>query len=114
MAVGHHLGTVDLGPDVTYDQWKTFMISEWIPALNKQFDGDCMIYLIEGERGQYKESLGMLWIFKSVKVRNKYWPEFQQSSEAFNAIFEKLRPLYQELGELGEFKVQSSTSWIVF
>ena len=111
--VSHHLGTVELSPDVTYNQWKTFMVSEWIPALNKELKGDCKIYFIEGERGQQKESLGMLWIFKSVETRDKYWPGFQESSEAWKTIFNKLQSLYQKFAELGEFRVESSSGWII-
>jgi len=111
--VSHHIGTVNLNPDVTYNQWKTFMLSEWIPALNKEFEGDCKIYFIEGERGHNKESLGMFWVFKSIEARDKYWPEFQKSSEAWKTIFNKLQPLYQRFTKLGEFKVDSSSGWIV-
>lgn len=111
--VSHHIGTVKLSPDVTYDQWKGFMLSEWLPAINKEFEGDCKIYFIEGERGHYNGSFGMFWVFKSVEARDKYWPEFQKSSEASKGIFNKLHPLYQKFIELGELKVETSSGWVV-
>ena len=83
------------------------MVSEWVPALNEELKGDCQIYFIEGERGQNKESLGMFWIWKSRETRDKYWPGFQESSEAWKTIFNKLQPLYQKFTELGEFKAES-------
>jgi hypothetical protein len=112
-AVGQHIGTVNLNSDVTYNQWKSFIISEWLPALNKEFNGDCKAYFIEGERGHYKGSSALLLVFTSVEARNKYWPEFQKSSDAFNIIFNKLLPLKEKFDQFGEFKIESSSGWIV-
>lgn len=112
-AIGHHVGIVKLSPDATYNQWKSFMISEWIPALNKEFEGDCKAYFIEGERGRYEGSAGVILAFNSVETRDKYWPEFQKSSEVWKTIYKKLLPLKKKFDELGEFKIESSSTWVV-
>jgi hypothetical protein len=88
-------------------------MSEWLPALNKEFNGDCKVYFIEGERGHYKGSSALLLVFKSVEARNKYWPEFQKSSDAYNIIFNKLLPLKKKFDDLGVFNIESSSGWIV-
>jgi hypothetical protein len=111
--VGQHIGTVNLNPDVTYNQWKSFMMSEWLPAINKEFEGECKFYFIEGERGHYKGSIALLTVFISVEARDKYWPEFQQGTDAWKSIYNKLLPLKKKFDELGVFKIESSSDWIV-
>ncbi len=110
--VGFHVGTVILNPDVTFNQWKSFFIEEWLPAINKEFEGEMKYYFLEGERGDQKGYFTVLTV-KSIQVRDKYWPEFKKSSEAFNTKFNNLIPVYNKLNALGEFKVESSTDWLV-
>jgi len=110
--IGIHVGTVKLHPDVTYNQWKSFMIEEWLPAINKEFEGEMKYYFLEGERGDQKGNFSVITV-KSIQVRDKYWPEHQKSSEAFNTKFNNVIPVYNKLNALGEFNVESSTDWLV-
>jgi hypothetical protein len=106
------VGTVKLNPDVTYNQWKSFFTEEWLPAINKEFEGEMMFYFLEGERGDLKENFSVLTV-KSIQVRDKYWPEFNKSSEAFNTKLNNVIPVYNKLNALGEVKFESSTDWLV-
>jgi len=110
--IGFHVGTVKLNPDVTYNQWKSFFIEEWLPAINKEFEGEMKWYFLEGERGDQKGNFSVL-ILGSIQVRDKYWPEFGKSSEAFNTKFNNVIPVYNKLNALGEVKFESSTDWLV-
>ena len=111
--LGTHFGTVELKPDVTYEQWKSFVKEEYIPAYNKEFEGDIKAYFIEGERGNFEGYCGFFLVFQSVEKRNKYWPEFQKSTETYSQKIKNVMPVYNKLNELGEFKIESSTDWIV-
>ena len=44
--IGYHVGNVKLNPDVTYNQWKSFFIEEWLPAINKEFEGEYEFYFL--------------------------------------------------------------------
>jgi hypothetical protein len=111
-AIGFHVGTVKLNPDVTYNQWKSFMTEEWLPAINKEFEGEMKYYFLEGERGDQTGNFSIITV-KSIQVRDKYWPEHKKSSEAFNTKLNNVIPVYNKLNALGEFKVELSTDWLV-
>lgn len=111
--VGFHIGTVNLSSGVTYEQWETFLKDKVFEAYNKEFKGEIMVYLADGERGMYGKHIGRIMVIKSVKVRNKYFPEPGKSSELFRTKMEKVQPLVDELEKLGTYVEDNYTDWII-
>ena len=111
--VGFHVGTVNLDPDVTFNQWKEYALEKYVPAFNKEFEGDVTLYYADGERGEFKNYVGMYLVFKSVEVRDKYIPEESKTSEMFNSKWEKLKPVRDELDKLGEWSADHWTDWVI-
>lgn len=111
--VGFHIGTVNLSPGVTYEQWETFLKDKVFEAYNKEFKGEIMVYLADGERGKYGKYIGRIMVIKSVKVRNKYFPEPGKGSELFRSKMEKVQPLVNELEKLGTYVEDHYTDWII-
>lgn len=70
--LGMHIMTVELKPDATMDQFKTFFITRVIPAYEKEFKG-VKGYLVKGVRGENNNSFGTIWLFESEQARNKYF-----------------------------------------
>ena len=78
-----------------------WLCSGWIPGLlalivyfnqmwvNKISQGDGVVYLIEGIRGENEYKFGTITIFKSREMRNKYWDEEGNETEAWTQGFEK-------------------------
>ncbi len=110
--VGFHIITPSLNPDVTFNQWKDFTINTYIPAFNKEFAGEITYYCASGERGKYKNYLCVMMVFKSVEVRDKYWPTEGNSSDLYKAKWANLKPLYDEWQKLGTYSTES-TDWVI-
>ena len=111
--VGFHVGTVDLAPDVSLDQWKKFAIDTYFPAVNKAYKGEVTMYLADGERGKFVNYVGMYIIFESIEVRNKYIPEPGVRSELNQSIWETVKPIYDEWQKLGNFSREHYTDWVI-
>ena len=83
-----HVITLNLDPDVTYNQWKNIVLNKWVPAFNEQFQGDVEFYLAEVDRGDDENGLSFLYIFKTVEVREKYFTQEGQPTELWSSKFE--------------------------
>ena len=46
-----HVISVNLDPDVTFNQWENFGLTKFIPALNEEFQGDIELYYAKVDRG---------------------------------------------------------------
>lgn len=110
--IGFHVITPDLNPDVTFNQWKTFAMDKYVPAFNKEFEGEIAIYWLSGERGKYKNSVAFMIVFKSLEVRNKYIPEVSATSDLFNAKLEKVKPVLDEWMKMGTYTSEWS-DWVI-
>lgn len=80
-----------LKPDVTMNQFLDFYINKYIPEFEKNYLGVKMFVLM-GDRGEKKNQLGEVWYFESVKVRDKYYPTENDTtnSDAVKAAEEKM------------------------
>lgn len=110
--IGFHVITPDLNPDVTFNQWKTFAMDKYVPAFNKEFDGEISIYWLSGERGKYKNSVAFMIVFKSLEVRDKYIPEVSTTSDLYNAKIEKMKPILDEWMKMGTYTSEWS-DWVI-
>ena len=109
--LGVHNLTVKLEADVTMNQFKDFFSNKVIPEYEKYFTG-VKAHLLEGVRGDNKNSLGLLFFFESENVRNKYFNEDGSQSDLGIATFEKLQSVQAELAKLGTW-TSKYTDWIV-
>lgn len=110
--IGFHVITPDINPDVTFNQWKTFAMDKYMPAFNKEFDGEISIYWLSGERGKYKNSVAFMIVFISLEVRNKYIPEVSTTSDLYNAKIEKMKPILDEWMKMGTYTIEF-TDWVI-
>src|SRR4030042_6346588 len=85
-----HVITANLDPDVTYNQWKNFGLTKSIPAFNKEFQGDVIMYFAEVDRGDDENGLSLIFIFKSLEVRDKYFTKEGTPTELWNSKWEKV------------------------
>jgi len=100
--LGLHVITINLDPDVTFNQWENFGITKYIPALNKEFQGDVEMYYLKVDRGDDENGLGLLWLFKSSEVRAKYFSEEGDPTDLFNSKLEKaLQSISEEMSKIG-------------
>ena len=112
--VGTHVGTIILNPDVSYNQYKTFLLTKYIPELNKAYNGDMMMYFAESDRSNGEPHvITMMYVFTSVEARNKYFPTPEKFSDLFTATQEKLKPMDDQLAKLGAYSEKFYHDWIV-
>jgi len=112
--VGTHVGTIILNPDVSYNQYKTFLLTKYIPELNKAFNGDMMMYFAESDRSNGEAHvITIMYLFRSVEARNKYFPTPEKFSDLFTATQEKMKPMDDQLTKLGAYTEKFYHDWIV-
>ena len=109
--LGLHTMTITLKPDVTMDQFKTFFIGKVIPEYEKQFQG-VKGYLVNGIRGENKNSFGIVWLFETEKTRDKYFNMDESMTDLGKSTVEKLGPINKELEKLGTYTTKY-TDWVV-
>jgi hypothetical protein len=110
--LGVHLRSIALQPNVTMERYLDFYINKYIPAYEKNYPG-VKVYVIKSIRGEDENSFGLAYIFESIDVRNKYWPEKDVQSELALEATKKLQPIIDELRKLGTATVIKLTDWIV-
>ena len=93
--VGLHTMTVNLDPDVTMNQYKDFLRTKWIPAIEKHTPG-MKAYLLQAIRGENQNSLGIIFMFNSDEDRNKYWNADGTPTELQQAVGEKMQAINAE------------------
>lgn len=111
--VGFHVGTVILDPDVTYNQYKDFVINKQIPAFEKQFQGDIKVYLADGDRGDDENCVSTFYVFKSVEVRDKYFTKEGSPTELFNSKMGNIQAINDEADKLGTISRKHYTDWVI-
>jgi hypothetical protein len=111
--IGVHVMDLKLQPDVTYNQWKDFYLNTVIPKNEELTQGDLKIYLIEGIRGENKNEIGIIYLFKSEAVRDKYMNDDGSATEFGKPLFEKLNKIFEELGKFEKSSNTTFTDWIV-
>jgi len=111
--IGMHVGTMILDPNVTYNQFKDFWINKYIPEWDKQLQGDIKLVLAEGDRGADVNCISVMYVFKSVEVRDKYFSKEGSMTEFANTQFEKLSTIEAEFSKLGTYSEKHYTDWII-
>ena len=109
---GLHVITINLKPNVTDDQFKTFFVSKVLPEYEKQWTG-LKGYLIKSVRGEYKNRFAIVWLFESEKARNKYFNVDGTANELEKSALEKVKPIEEALKKYGTYTVKYMDDWIV-
>jgi hypothetical protein len=99
--IGLHVFTLDLKPGVTFDQYKDFFLTKYIPALNKNFP-DVDHYLARGNRKENKDEIGLVVVFGSQEAKEKYYQKDGSTTELMNSLLEKVQPVRARLDSLGK------------
>lgn len=85
-----HVITVKLDPDVTYNQWKNVVLNIGIPAFNREFQGDITMYYAEVDRGNDTNGISLVYVFKSLEARDKYFTKEGTATELWSTKWEKV------------------------
>jgi hypothetical protein len=94
--LGLHSFTPTLKPGVTMKQYKEFYTSTVIPEFGKAFP-DVKVYLLTSVRGQDSSGMGVVYVFDSEAVRNKYFNNDGSMSAAGVAANDKLGELRKKM-----------------
>jgi hypothetical protein len=83
-------------------EYLDFYITRYLPEYEKNYPG-VKLHAIKGIRGENENSFGLLFIFNSVEVRDKYWPQKDVNSESAQEASKKMQPVIEDsLGTLTE------------
>jgi|SRR5882724_9374419 len=111
---GLHVITVNLKPNVTMDEFKTFFIREVIPEYEKYWPG-LKGYLVKSVRGEYKDRFAIVWLFKTEADRNRNFDANGKANELEKAALEKVKPIEERLkNEYGTYTVKYMDDWVVY
>lgn len=67
-----------------------------------------------GRQRRQKNQIGIVWVFESVAVRDKYYPtENSTGSEAVSEAENKLKEVNEEFNKYATFSYRIYTDWIV-
>jgi len=108
--IGTHVFSVNLDPDVTMNQFLDAYKTKVLPEYEKNFEAKC--YLVKSIRGVCENCYGVIIIFKSQAVRDKYWKEDGSLTDLGHAGFERMQPVNAEMQKFGEF-TSKYTDWLV-
>jgi len=109
--IGFHILTITPNPDVTFNQYMDFFMHKWVPKYEESFPG-LKLFVVKGERGENNNRVGLLFLFESAEIRDKYWPKMDEGSELAQQGFDKLRPTSIEMQKLGTWS-SVHTDWVV-
>lgn len=109
--IGLHAFSLNLDPDVTFNQYKDFFTRKYIPELDKHYP-DVKHYFVEGNRGENRNLIGLIVVFGSQEVKNKYYNEDGSRTELTKTLQERIQPIRDELDKLGTVTAEY-TEWMV-
>ena len=107
--------TFTLNPDVTMNQFMDFYVNKYIPEFEKNYPG-VKSYLLWGDRGDKKNQIGVLDVYESVVIRDRYY-SVENDTTMTNAVKvanEKMKDINQEMGKffIGS-GTRAYTDWII-
>lgn len=83
MVFGLH--AIDLRPGADTAAFERFLREEFVPGGGYRLPGATPFFL-KGDRGDHLNGFGLLWVFDSVEVRDRYFPSHGATSEAWQAV----------------------------
>ena len=110
--IGLHLMNVKLNEGVTMEEFQEFFVNKVIPEYEKHF----MIkgHLVKSVRGEYKDKLGLLWVFATEPTRDYYFNEDGTPNAYELEGLAKAKPVEDELKRrFGSYEVDYKDDWVV-
>ena len=71
------------------------------------------MYLLEGIRGESKNEIGLIYVFKSEATRDKYYNEDESLTELGKEFMEKLKSVFEEAEKYEKEFRNKYNDWIV-
>lgn len=109
--LGLHYGYVNLNPDVTMNQFKTFYISTVIPDIEKNMPG-VKVIVAKGLRGENENAFAVMYLFDSEATRNKYFGSEGAVTDAGKSAMEKTQATSDKLSKMGTMTTKY-TDWLI-
>ena len=109
--LGIHVFEVILQPDVTYNQFKEFLLNKSFPKYEEAFKGDVKLYLIEGIKGENKDKFGWIFLFKSTEALNKWVGE--KGGINSDEFMETVSEVMEEQNKYVKVFEHPFTDWVV-
>ena len=109
---GVHVLTIQLKPNATMEQFKTFFVNNVLPEYEKHWEG-LKGYLVQSARGEYKNRFAIVWMFKTEAIRNKYFNADDTPNNLEETGLEKVKPINKELEKYGTYTIRYMDDWIV-
>jgi hypothetical protein len=95
------------------EEFKNFYTSSVIPVYEKRFKG-LKIYVLKSARGQFKNELAGIWIFKSEAMRNKYFTDDGKITDAGKEAMQSVKDIREEMNaNYGKWTGNELDDWIV-
>ena len=107
--IGLHVYTINLEPNVTWDQFNDFWKSKVFPEIEKNFE--CKVYEMKGVRGECTNCIAMMIVWKTESDRDKFFNN-GGFNDAGNAAMSRIQPLLDQLKKLGTSTFKY-TDWII-
>ena len=113
--IGLHVSKIKLNPDVSYNEYKEFLLNKLFPKIEEAYKGDAELFLIEGIKGENLNNYGWVFVFKSVEARDKWIDENGGIRESLSEEFwGVLGDLMEEQNKYIITGIESDfTDWVV-
>jgi len=111
--IGVHHYTLTPKEGYTLKQVVKFYVEEYCPAYSKAFPG-IDVYFSKVNRGEFQGQFGIIYLCESQTVRDKYWPEKNAPSDAAEAGYKKMQPVWDKLGEIVTLSSGDHTDFVVY
>jgi hypothetical protein len=108
--IGTHVMTLTLQPGVTQEQFVDFFKTKWVPRIEKDFGWKA--YLVKGIRGENPNSLGLIYVIKSEKDRDRFYNADDTQNDTTKEIVKRLQPLMDEMSKYASFTTKY-TDWVL-
>lgn len=111
--VSIHQWSLTLHPDVSMDQFLDFWTSTLLPETEKLFP-EMKSLVLKGTSGESTGKYAGLYYYESMETMRAYWNEDGSPTEESVPKMEKFGPLFEQLGQFGEFKWEVSDWEIIY
>ena len=111
IVLGLHTSEIVLQPDVSYNQYKEFLLNKLFPKFEEAYKGDVKFYLIEGIKGENNNNFGWIFFFKSTETLNKWMGEKGEINS--DEFWETVSDVMEEQNKYVKVFETSFTDWVV-
>lgn len=113
--IGVHVVTVNLKPTASMEDFTKFYVDHVLPEYEKNWPG-LKGYLLRSFFSDSKNKFAIVWLFKTVEDRNRYFNADGSANELEKAAYAKVKPIEDKLKDMyGSYSVQYTheDDWVV-